>query len=112
MDGNQKIRHMYYKKEMTSKGVTHKMSALGEREKRMRLRNTSRELDQEIKNDILSDYMKNMKNSGWSHKERLDTLKAVKASYTEMLRKNDAGECHLCRLHEYNREERDAAKED
>ena len=48
--GNQKIRHMYFEKEMASRGVTHKPSALGEREKRAspvqdgvrRLLNTSR----------------------------------------------------------------------
>ena len=64
-----------------------------------------------MQNEILSKYMKKLQSSNYSHKERLEILKAIKHGWKQILKKAESGERPLHRSRNFNKEERKLAKE-
>ena len=52
-----------------------------------------------------------LKKSGYDHKTRVEVMEAIHKGWEEIIRKDCTGERPLFRSKNYNREERDAAKE-
>ena len=76
-----------------------------------RLLNTSRELPDNQKNEILTKYMIKLKKSGYDHKTRLEVVESIQNGWEEIIRKDCSGERPLFRNNNYKREERAAEKE-
>ena len=75
-----------------------------------RLVNCSPDLPEARRNEIMSNYMQKLYNSGYDEKYRLQILKSSINAYKVMVEKDKTGERFLHRSREYKRDERDRDK--
>ena len=71
-----------------------------------RLLNTSIELGEQKRNEILSNYMKKLQTSGYDQKTRLEILKSIIKGWKSILEKDKTGERPLHRSREFEKEKR------
>ena len=91
-----RILYKFYEKPMAGPVILQAESAMDDRTKRAiltqegvrRLLNTSVEFPKEVTDDILSDYMQKLLNSGYEQKFRTDILMSVKNAHKKILKKN------------------------
>ena len=116
-EGN-RIDFEFYSKSISNPLVIMKRSAMSDQSKRTiltqeclrRLRNTKKELGEEVQNKHLSEYMSRMRKSGYSAIFRLQILKSAKEAYKKMLIEDKEGTKPLYRSRSWNREERNNLK--
>merc|ERR1711954_515110 len=103
---------------MTSKMVTHKDSALSMKNKftivtqecfRMLL-NTSESVDDEIKTEILNDFMKELKHSGYNEKDRETILVGGIKTYSNLKLLEKKGKRPFYRPRSFEKEKREREK--
>ena len=75
-----------------------------------RMRNTKVELDLEIKNGYLNDFMLKLKNSGYSKKYRMEILDSATKAFEKMLEDDRNGIKPLFGARSWNKNERDEKK--
>ena len=113
-----RIIHLFYKKEVSNPLLITKNSAMPFRTKRAslscealrRLRNCSRDLPWEQKAEILSEFSHKLMLSGWDAGARYDFIMAGLTGYHKQLERADAGICPLYRPWDWDREARDRKK--
>ena len=99
MNNNGKIEYMFYKKPTSNKLGTLKSSAYSIKNKMTiltqecfrRLHNTSESVNEDIKQNILNEYMIDLKISGYSEREREDILRGGINTYTKLKIKETQG---------------------
>ena len=112
-DGKERVLYEHYMKNMASRLLVHRQSAMSIQSKRTILTqqclrvmlNCSEHIDEETKNGHLSYFMARMQSSGYDHKFRLEVLKSAKTAYGRMKEKESRGE-PMHRSRTTNREER------
>ena len=109
-----KIMHQHYTKPMASRVGVQKNSAISEREKRTIntqelirvMRNCHKDMPEEEKNEILSDSMKRLQNSGYNEEYRLEILKSAINGFEKQVQADKNGVTPLYRPREYKKVER------
>ena len=99
VNSNGKIEHKFYKKPCANRLITMKDSAFSMRNKITiltqecfrRLHNTSEFVSDEEKSDILNEFMKDLKLSGYSESERRNILEAGVKTYLKLKMKEKDG---------------------
>ena len=115
---NGRIFHKYYEKPSKAAIVIHKESDINERAKRTIhtqeivriLRNSSRDLPEEVREKGIKDYAVKLKNSGYVKKYISEIIESGFAAFDKQLKANDEGVTPLYRPREWNRETRDKEK--
>ena len=114
-----KIYHKFFEKLTNPRIVIQKESAINERAIRTIhtqeiiriLRNTSRDLPENLKIIGVNNYMKKLQNSGYDEEYRKEILLSGYTGYLSQCDKEDSGECPLYRSFNYKRLERNISKE-
>ena len=96
INSEHKIVHEFYEKPTRNQRVILASSALSWAQKRSihtqeilrRLKNTSKELDDEVRNAYVSKYLYRMKKCGYSQKFRIEVLKSAKHAYKLIIEKS------------------------
>ena len=117
-ENEKEVQYNFFQKEMKNKVLLKKTSALPYRQKLAiltqevvrRLHNTKEELPVSVKNEILEDFMKTMKLSGFNEKERFDVLKSGKEAFEKLKQKAKAEGRSLFRPKGYKKQERKKEK--
>ena len=115
--GDQKkhaILHEHYIKDVSSKSVLHRESALSINSKRTILTqqclqvllNCSEHLDEERRNEHLSFFMARMQSSGYDHRFRLEVLKSALNAFEQKKDEDKSGRKKMYRERTWNRDER------
>ena len=114
-----RILYKFYEKPVTSPVLLQAASAMNERTKRAiltqegvrRLINTSLDYGKEVRDEIMSNYMQKLFNSGYNQQFRSEILLSVMKAYRNIVGKHESGEKPLHRDREYQKEERRKTKE-
>ena len=109
-----KIEHMFYKKEIANKLITMKNSAMSMNSKISiltqqcfkRFHNTSESISNELKIEILEDFMLEMYLSGYSENERYKILMAGWKTYQNLKDKEEKGLRPFYRKNSFRKKER------
>ena len=112
-DDNQ-VNYIFYQKPMKNRRVTMKSSAMPYRQKITvlsqevfrRLHNTKHELHEKFKNEILNEFMIDLKISGYNQKERLNILKSGFKTYDNLTEKVKKEERPFYRPKNFQKHER------
>ena len=113
-----KVEYEHYRKPCSSFLVTLAKSAMPYRAKQVSLvqevvrihRNTSRRLGDEVRATALSVFSYRLKESGYSHKERLRIIQDGTTAYQKQVERDRAGECPLYRPKNWKKNEREQRK--
>ena len=114
----ERIDFEFYSKEMSNELVVMKKSAMPENFKRTvitqkclhRLRNPKKELESEVQNAHLNEFMSRLKKSGYTAQYRLQILKSAKEAYKRILEEDEKGTKPLYRNCSWNKDEREKGK--
>ena len=117
IDRKERVLYEHYMKNMASRLLVHRQSAMSIQSKRTILTqqclrvmlNCSEHIDEETKNGHLSYFMARMQSSGYDHEFRLEVLKSAKIAYSRMKEKESQGE-PMHRSRTMNRDERKKGK--
>ena len=121
--GNEKkhiILHEHYIKDVSSKSVLHRESALSFNSKRTILTqqclqvllNCSEHLDEERRNEHISFFMARMQSSGYDHRFRLEILKSALNAFKQKKDEDKSGRKKMYRERTWNRKERRKQKQE
>ena len=109
-----KVMYRHYRKRVANPLVIHQKSAMPSKVKRTCLtnevirimRNTSRDVPDEVRRFFLSEFAQRLRMSGYPEQFRREILVAGLKGYDKQVRKSDNGECPLHRPKGYRMEER------
>ena len=108
-DDNDRVYYEYYEKPTKSKFVISKSSAMPKSAKMeslsqgifRRLHNTKREIDNNVKINILNKYMAQLKQSGYNEEERYHIIKSGYKGYEKLEQKENEGQRPFYRSHSF-----------
>ena len=118
-EGKYVIMHEHYMKDVSSKVLLHRESAISINSKRTILTqqclrvmlNCSKDLEEERRKEHLSFFMARMQSSGYDHGFRLEILKSALKAY-ETMKNNESEGRMMYRERTWNRKERKKQKEE
>ena len=103
---NEKILYSFYQKEVSKKTLIDRKSALGENTKvasltqnlMRRMKNTSEDVDDSVRIDVVNAFSSQIKASGYSDEQNIKIVKAGLTGYENLLQKCKLGKAKMHRL--------------